>query len=81
MEVHFAPELEKKLRDLAAQAGRGADEVVQDAVADYVELAQDFGALDRRYDDLKSGRVDPVDGESFFESLRLREERLLMDQR
>jgi hypothetical protein len=29
--------------------------------------------LDSRYDDLKSGRVKPVDGEAFFESLRQRE--------
>ena len=33
--------------------------------------------LDRLYDDLKSGRVKPVDGEAFFESLRQREEDLL----
>ena len=31
MEVHFTPETEKKLNDLAAQSGRGtADELVQD---------------------------------------------------
>jgi hypothetical protein len=28
MEVHFTPELEKKLNDLAAQTGRGAGELV-----------------------------------------------------
>ena len=33
MEVHFSPELEKKLNDLAAKSGRGADELVQDVVA------------------------------------------------
>jgi len=37
MEVHFTPELEKKLNDLAAQSGRAADELVQDAVAGYVD--------------------------------------------
>jgi hypothetical protein len=31
--------------------------------------------LDRRYDELKSGRVKPVDGEAFFEILRQREAR------
>ena len=31
MEVHFTPETEEKLKDLAAQSGRGtADELVQD---------------------------------------------------
>ena len=36
MEVHFTPETEKKLKDLAAQSGRGtADELVQDVVEGY----------------------------------------------
>ena len=29
--------------------------------------------LDNRYDDIKSGRVKPFDGEAFFERLRQRE--------
>jgi len=33
--------------------------------------------LDIRYDDLKSGRVEPIDGEEFSESLRRREDELL----
>jgi hypothetical protein len=33
--------------------------------------------IDRRYDDLESGRVQPIDGEAFFESLRKREDELL----
>src|SRR5260370_24555923 len=41
------------------------------------ELAQTREMLDSRYDDIKSGRVKPIDGEAFFESLRLREEELL----
>ena len=78
MEVHFTPELEKKLNDLAALSGRPADELVQDAVAGLVdELAGTREMLDSRYDDLKSGRVQPIDGENFFESLRQREDELL----
>ena len=78
MEVHFTPELEKKLNDLAALSGRPADELVQDAVAGLVdELAGTRAMLDSRYDDLKSGRVQPIDGETFFESLRQREDELL----
>jgi hypothetical protein len=35
MDVHFSPEIERKLRELAAQAGRrSADELVQDVVED-----------------------------------------------
>ena len=52
MEVHFTPDLEKKLHDLAAETGRGANELVQDAVAGFVdELAAMRGMLDSRYDD------------------------------
>jgi len=36
--------------------------------------------LDGRYDDIKSGRVKPVDGEAFFESLRQREDELLKNR-
>jgi predicted DNA-binding protein len=78
MEVHFTPDLEKKLNELAAKTGRGADEIVQDVVAGYVdELAGVREMLDGRYDDLKSGRIKPVDGEAFFEQLRQREDERL----
>ena len=81
MEVHFTPELEKKLNDIAAQAGRPTDNLVQDVVAGYVEeLAEVRGMLDSRYDDLKSGRVKPIDGEAFFERLRQREAELTQRQ-
>jgi hypothetical protein len=43
----------------------------------FEELAQTRKMLDSRYDDLKSGRVMPIDGEEFFESLRRREDELL----
>jgi hypothetical protein len=36
--------------------------------------------LDSRYDDLKSDRVKPIDGEAFFEDLRRREDELLNEK-
>jgi len=62
MEVHFAPDVEKKLRDLATQSGRRtADELVRDVIEGYFdELAQTREMLNSRYDDLKSGRVKPI---------------------
>ncbi len=61
MEVHFTSETEKKLKDLAAQTGRGTDELVEDATAAYVEeLLQTRNMLNSRYDDLKGGRVKPI---------------------
>ena len=82
MEIHFGPETEKKLQDLAAQSGRKtADELVQDVIEGYFdELAQTRAMLNSRYDDLKSGTVKPVDGEAFFENLRKREDELLNKQ-
>ena len=65
MEVHFSPEMEKKLNDLAAQRGRGtAAALVQDVIEEYFEeLAETREMLDSRYDDLKSGRVKPIPGD------------------
>jgi predicted DNA-binding protein len=72
MEVHFAPETEKKLNDLAAQSGRGtADSLVQDAVEGYFdELTQTLEMLNGRYDDLKSGRVKPIPGDEVVTCFR-----------
>ena len=78
MEVHVSPEAAKKLNDLATSSGRAPDEIVEDALAGYLDhVASLRNTLDSRYDDLKSGRVKPVDGEAFFETLRQREEDLL----
>jgi predicted transcriptional regulator len=78
MEVRLKPETESRLQELAAQTGRAPDELVEDAMAGYLqELAQTRQMLDSRYDDIKSGRVKPIDGDAFFESLRQREEELL----
>ncbi len=78
MEVHFNPDLQAKLDKLATETGRPTGELVEDAVAGYFdELVQTREMLDSRYDDLKSGRVKPIDGEEFFESLRRREDELL----
>ena len=75
MEVHFTPETEQKLKDLSAQSGRGADEVLQDALAGYFEeVKQTREMLNSRYDDLKSGRVKPIDGEEAFARLKAKTE-------
>jgi predicted transcriptional regulator len=75
MEVHFRPETESRLQELAAKTGRAPADLVEDAMAGYLqELAQVRDLLDSRYDDLKSGRVKPVDGEEAFASLRHKSE-------
>jgi len=75
MEVHFTPDVEKKLNDLAAQSGRRTDEVLQDALAAYLEeLAQTRDLLDSRYDELITGRGKPIDGEEAFALLKAKTE-------
>ena len=78
MEVHFTAETEKKIKDLAAISGQATDNIVEDAAVAYIQkLDQLRQTLDSRYDDLESGRIKPIDGEEFFESLLKREQDLL----
>jgi predicted transcriptional regulator len=71
MEVHFRPETESRLQELASKSGRTPGDLIEDAMAGYLlELSQVREMLDGRYDDLKSGRVKPMDGEEGFAKLR-----------
>jgi putative addiction module component (TIGR02574 family) len=74
MEVHFTPETERKLKDLASQSGSGTvEELVQKVIEGYFdELAQVREMLDRRYDDLKSGRVKAIPSEEVEAHFRQR---------
>jgi predicted transcriptional regulator len=75
MEINLTPDVEKKLNDLAARSGRGADQLLQDALAGYLdELTQTQDTLNSRYDDLKSGRVKAIDGEEAFARLKAKTE-------
>ena len=76
MEVHVTPETAKKLNDLAAASGRAPQEIVEDALAGYLDhMASVRETLDSRYDDLKSGRVKLIEGEEVFRRLREKSER------
>jgi hypothetical protein len=75
MEVHFTPEWEAKLNEMASTTGRAGGDLLQDAMAGYFEeLAQLRGMLDSRYDDIKGGNVKPIDGEEAFARLRRKSE-------
>jgi predicted transcriptional regulator len=64
MEVQFEPAVQAKLDRIARDSGRDAVQLVQDAVAGYVdELAETREMLDSRYDDIKSGKVKLIPGE------------------
>jgi predicted transcriptional regulator len=71
MVVRLKPETESRLQELAATTGRKPEDLVEDAMAGYIaELAQVRKMLDNRYDDLKSGRVAPIDGQEAINQLR-----------
>jgi predicted transcriptional regulator len=77
MELHLRPETESRIQEIAEKTGRPAADLVEDAMAGYLqELAKTREMLDSRYDDLTSGRVKPLDGEAAFATLgRKSEER------
>jgi hypothetical protein len=75
MELHFTPDVEKKLNDLAAQSGRRTDDLLQDTLAAYFdELVETRDRLNDRRDELKSGKEEPVDGEEAFARLKAKTE-------
>jgi predicted transcriptional regulator len=75
MVVRLKPETESRLQELAATTGRAPEELVEDAMAGYlVELVQVRKLLDDRYDEIKSGRIEPIDGEQAFNRLRRKSE-------
>jgi predicted transcriptional regulator len=70
MEVQFTPDVQAKLEQMARDSGRRSDELVQDAVISFFdELAITRETLERRYRDLESGRVQPIDGEEAYRRL------------
>jgi predicted transcriptional regulator len=71
MEVNFRPETETRLQELATKSGRQPSDLIEDAMAGYLqELSEVRTMLDSRYDDLQSGRVKPLDGDEAFTKLR-----------
>ena len=71
MELHFTPDVERNLDDLAAQNGRRTDDLLRDALAAYFdESVQTREVLNYRYDERTSGNLEPVDGEEAFARLK-----------
>lgn len=71
MEVRLKPETEAQLHALAAESGRSPDDLVQDAMAGYLqEVAETREMLDKRYDDMVEGKVRAVDGEQAVARLK-----------
>src|ERR1700675_4275807 len=75
MVVRLSPETESRLLELAARTDRPPDDLVEDAMTGCLAgLSQVREMLDSQYDDIKSGRVQPIDGEEVFRQLRQKSE-------
>jgi hypothetical protein len=62
---------ESRLKKLSATTGRAPDELLEDAMAGYLaECGATRSLLDGRYDEIKSGRAKPVNGEEAFNRIR-----------
>lgn len=67
------PDLAAKVERWVSETGRPAEELIADVIAGYFEeLERTRETLDRRYDDVKSGRVKLVPGEDVIARLRER---------
>jgi len=70
MEVHFRPDVQARLDQMARESGRPSDELIEDAVIGYFdELAYTQETLDRRFDELESGTAMLIDGEESYRRL------------
>ena len=62
--------IRSKLEQMARENGRPSDELVEDALIGYFdEVADTRATLDRRFDDLESGRVKLIDGQEAYRLL------------
>jgi hypothetical protein len=74
MELRLEPVLAAKVEQWSAETGRPAGELVEDAIAGYFnELGELHSTLDRRYDEIAAGCVQPLDGVEAYRLLKERE--------
>jgi len=77
--LRLEPVLAAKVEQWSAETGRPAGDLVEDAIAGYFsELEELRTTLDRRYDEIASGKVQLVDG---AEACRLLRERAAARQK
>jgi predicted transcriptional regulator len=70
MELHLSADVQAKLEQMARDAGRPPAEVIEDAVIGlYDELAYTRELLNRRYDEMETGKVEGIDGEDAYRRL------------
>lgn len=73
MEVHFPPDVQAKIEQMARDTGSPGDELVKGMVIGFFDdIASTRQMPDQRYDDLESGSVKLIPGEDVFARLRAR---------
>jgi len=73
MEVRLEPELAARVMQWSTETGRPVGDLVEDAITGYFgEIEQLRETLDRRYDEITSGKVQGLSGP---EAVRLIKER------
>jgi predicted DNA-binding protein len=73
VQINLTPQTQARLDKLTRETGRNADDLVEDALVGYLdEVARVREVLDSRYDELKSGRVAPIDGDVALAHMRER---------
>jgi hypothetical protein len=73
MELRLEPGLAAKVEQWAAQTGRPVGDLLEDAIAGYFdELGELRSMLDRRYGEIVSGKVEPMDSREAYRLLKER---------
>lgn len=71
MEVQLKPELEARLDQLASETGRSRSDFVEAALEGYLDDVVSLReTLDRRFNEIRSGKVKPIPAEDVFRGLR-----------
>jgi hypothetical protein len=73
MELHLESALAAKVEQWSAQTGRPAEDLVEEAITGYFnELGELQSTLDRRYDEIDRGSVEPMSGDEAYRLLKER---------
>jgi hypothetical protein len=71
MEVHLTADLQAKVNRWVADTGHPTDELFAEALTGhFAALSGVRELLDSRYDDIESGKVQPIDGEEAYALLK-----------
>lgn len=78
MDLRLEPALAARIERWSAETGRPVGDLLEDAIASYFQEVDDLRGVDRRYDEMVSGKVKGVPGD---EARRILEERIAARQR